>query len=556
MDRRIKLIFTGALFVLSYFLLSQFAFWNNRIGDMIFLSAIPAIIFLLAAHNKPDRGKNIFQKSFSLTSAEIKFAGIIIIALFALRYLTRDLLAPTTDELLHLFEAKRRILGSAINYLTEPYSRFDILTQLLTLTFKTVSISVANGRIWGVLFYGILPFGLWFKLKKHNPTVALLSALLLALSPWFLMVSTVIREYIFLIGAHLFVGLSVFESVEAIVKRTYSIKRFLIDLLILGTVVVYSVKFDPLSTTSGLFINYIIGGVYFVLVFPWRKVNKRLLFGIGGALLLLAFCSFKIFSAFTGLSLQNWVDTAVSFNIGWIRQIFFNGSQDPLIFSSFFIFLGLVGASFKYFTGHKNGLDTFVSVSVLVILYIFTFHFNRYVRPRYITMIIPWLSILFAYSVIYCRNFIDWAFKKKTSLIVLILLFTNWYSIYIALFWNKPGFEPITVEFHEDLSPVAQLVCNKFEKKYVIASPLPQGMAFYCDDPNASIILYQAKTKKPQVTLQRILGEYQRGFLVIDDRRVRLLEKYISDEGIKFEEFSLPYYDRVGVYTVYLWEKK
>jgi hypothetical protein len=191
-----------------------------------------------------------------------------------------------------------------------------------------------------------------------------------------------------------------------------------------------------------------------------------------------------------------------------------------------------------------------------MILYGYTFFFGRYTRARYITLIIPWLTILAAYGLALTRNLLSGVSGKSIGYVLMLILFINWFSVNSSVLSSamKSGNAPITGEFHEYVWPVSNELCTKENEGKVIVSTLPYAFDFFCDGHIKEVVFFPFRSEEPEAALLEILGTSKSGYFIIDDRRVMNLKQDPHDLSIDLGEVVLSLYMRIGPYNIYRFE--
>ena len=118
-----------------------------------------------------------------------------------------------------------------------------------------------------------------------------------------------------------------------------------------------------------------------------------------------------------------------------------NKEYGSLIFGGVFLTAGLISSFIKLFKEEKLNLSSYMLIIFLTILYFFTFHFGRYFRPRYISIILPFIVYIQAEGFLCLKNFLCRELKilNKQYLLVLLLLI-NWGYVFYGFLAKETGY--------------------------------------------------------------------------------------------------------------------
>jgi hypothetical protein len=485
--------------------------------------------------------------------------GIIMVSLLV-RFLFLNNLYPTTDEYLHLVEAKNRIIPAADLYNDGDYTRAYFITWIIEKLFTYFGMSVSIARLPGVVISCLTVILSYVLLRKENKTLAVFTALLFALSPWVIMLSRTIREYIYFLPLFVVLGIYLYGEIKKLLEKKYKIINLFVDILIFGLLSYYSFFIDPLSTAKFFLIIYAGGFIYWLVnvavnknIFDKIKESKaarNILIAIGVIYVLLVAAN-KLF----GLSLAvSQIDIIPSINLSWIKYIFINDEYGSLILGGIFLLAGLI-SSIKDIK--KNGGKTFSAYSAiafLAIIYFFTFHFGRYYRPRYISIALPFIIYLQAYGLLYVKEFL---FKEvhicRGNILVLFLLLVNWSYFFYSFLSSGTGYVKISQEFHEGYGLVYEELKDR-DYGYVLVTTLPDAADWYWDEDILGIYLLSYTDEEIENRLDSFVRTYDRGFFVIDSRRntwagnIFKYSDYTTISG-----YDLKFVGTVDVYMIYEW---
>lgn len=408
------------------------------------------------------------KKQDSLIVIILVLIGILAIVL-RLRGLGTNI--PIYDETYHLTTAKAFCAGNEgklfINgQMHGPYHRGLFITKLVQIFWL---IGGTQSLFWARLpsvIAGVLTIvPIYILGSKINKKTGLVAAFLWAVAPWSIITSRLVREYSYfnLFWTGLVLGLYLCLSQIAVqIEKKKPVK---ISLVIASVaLVVLPILYDSL-THLGTF--KLIIPMYFItfLAFGFRirpfvkKVCMRTIVAVGGIMILVAFIINKSF-----LSNKSWAIDFVNIfpSYSWITTsfiTFFKDTRLPNFLSINLVFLaiGLIGC-YCYYKKEKLNSTILIAGILSILTYFFAFHFNRFIRARYLYVFLPWLIIIESLGIIKIAEialmFIDTDQKIKRKIqfgliVFIIMILFNWAGLYNAIQspFNPRYFKPETNEF-------------------------------------------------------------------------------------------------------------
>lgn len=503
------------------------------------------------------------NKEWNISKKEIIWIVILIMGAIVSRFVSIDGLSPTTDEYLHLGQAKKEIFPENVLYNNGEYKRAYFITWIIKFLFENFRMTISIGRLPGVIVSCITVVLFYLLLRKENKTMAILTSFLYAFSPWSIMLSRTIREYIYFLPLFLLLGIYVYKRVKKIIERNYKIKDAIFDILVFFAVSYYCFFIDPLSTAKFSLIIYLGGFVYW-LINRLKEKHKKEDFKIDKKsrkrivlFLTSMFVILVLANRFFGLSIEiSQINIIPSFDASWVGYIFSNNEYGSLILGWVFLLAGLIPSVTKLIREDKPGLSEYISIAFLVIVYFFTFHFGRYYRPRYISIALPFIIYLQADGFLFLRNFLcnEFKFCNKKNLLLLLLL-VNWVYVFYGFLIDGTGYVKVSQEFHEGYEVVYEEIKN-VDDGYVLVTTLPDAADWYFDDGITEIISLSYSDVNMESILDEIVSSHEKGFFVIDSRRntwagniFKLDRTYTTISGYKLKFIS-----STDVYMIYEWD--
>ena len=503
------------------------------------------------------------EKIDSFSKKELIISFILAIVFLALRFCFLNGLYPTTDEYLHLLEAKSRLFPEGVLYSRNSYVRASFLTYIVERIFEYFGTNVVLGRIPGVIISCLTSLLFYLFVKKENKTFAVICSLLFVFSPWSIMLSRTIREYIFFLPVNFLLSIYIFRRVNTILDRKYKWYYLLPDFLITFLLGFYSFKIDPSGTMKFSVVFYLIGFIYWLLnSIQGKKISEWLKKVFFNWKILVAISVFMLISTlankFLGFSFSIMqVNILPSLNLSWIGYIFFDQSYGSLIFFGIFLVTGVL-SSLKYCRNSQIGrLQTFYVTALLVILYFFSFHFGRYYRPRYISLVLPSLIIMSASGFLFIKNLlVEQLGLKQKNLFILLLIFINWPFVFYGFLAKGDGYVKVTYEFSEGMELVYDYLKDK-DDGYVLVTSLPEAADWYWDDGILKIFQFSYSDPDREKHLDKIVSMYRKGYFVIDERRnewggytFEENQWYITKSG-----YIIKYVKTIDYYMIFEWSR-
>ncbi len=528
---------------------------------LVIVSIMPFIQRILKL-KKEDILLKVEEEVFSSKKEIFLIISLITIA-FITRFLFLDGLFPTTDEYLHLREAQKIVSPIGILFHNGEYERAFFITWILKELFLLFEMSVSIARLPGVIISCLTTILFYFVLRKENKTLAILSSLLFAFSPWSSMLSRTIREYTYFLPFFLVLGVYVYKRAKRVLDKKYKPFSIIIDLSLFATILYYCFFIDPLSTAKFSLIIYLAGFVYWLLNYVKKrdlleKMRNHSSWKRIFMIMIVTYILLVLANQFFGLSLTiSQIDIIPSFNPSWVGYIFFNEEYGSLIMGGVFLVVALLSSVMNIKKGGKWSFLTYATIIFSIIIYFFTFHFGRYYRPRYISIILPFVIYLEACGVLILKNFLYKELHiQKGKILLLLLLFTNWIYFFSSFLSSGSGYVKISNEFHEGLELVYEEIKDR-DEGYIIVTTLPDAADWYWDEDIKEIFKFAYSDDNREFVLDNLVASYEKGFFIIDSRRnlsgghvFKNNKDYTTKSGYK-----LKFITTIDIYSVYEWNR-
>ena len=488
----------------------------------------------------------------------ILILGMVVIAVLIRAY-HLDALPPYTDEYIHLNTAKLLISGSPLYTL---YQRgMYIVTLPVAFFFKLFSLGVFQARLVGVIFNSLAIVPLYLLMRKINKPTAILSALLFATNPWVIAVARNVREYGFYPFYFYWIIYLIVINLESFPRRidrsffSRSHYRWFVTFILLILPVVFGLFIDPLSTFKIIFIAY---GIYLLILLFYMEFNVKdqriprfLLLGIGIVLSVLIF------------SKQNFVSFDQPFSAAPLH-LFFPNPVQQWYFNRLNI-IPLTALMVAVFMGVKVRRQSIIPVIIILLTLAFSiyfsFFFDRYFKPRYISTLECWFIPLLAYGLNLIWIFTESIVRKKifSTLIMVIMVasFFNPAQTYIAMSYSKGGFMPITDEYHYDLKEVDEYILkNSNPTDALISTIYKNHVKFYGRPVFIATASFNHNLKQPLSELQEFMTVHPKGWIVLDIHRGAYRNKSVPRETFTMRNTRIEFIGRFDDQLVWRWETK
>lgn len=528
-------------------------------------------------------------KNKSLKSDEIKtyrkyfyyfLIALILLLSFYLRISNLNIIDPYTDEYYHLDAAKQYL-----EYGTFDYERAKIVTWLsIFLIWISGASSFDQMVFWarfGAVFFGLITtFMIYLLGKRIKKSIGIVSALLWAISPWAIGLSRTVREYAYypffiLLGIWLLLKYSdKIKSFEDIFAKK-NLPLLIINLFYLVLFIIYSIFIDSDSTLKIGLLIFAVTLIYmalskFSLLYHFYKHHETLI----TILTIILIFAISIGAYFAVTINQQTSLEKIEFEKSW-SQIFLDSHRsekpmqwwDKLKGTTYLIpFLIFLALAIQLSNRKFEILNYFLIFTILLIFY--SFFFDRYFKPRYISHLLPIFVILIG-SGIYSLYQPLTKFKAPVSKYLLSIIPTIFLlSIlsFSALSFNQtvPQMNEVlnsTGEYHDEVKiTLLYPYENIFDKSTIIISGTPQIMGFIFDIKRENNYHYYYDNETRFDFTKNIMKNNPSGYIVIDERRNIKFAKGFEIGNFTYEIDRNTYSDvrliQEGHWFVYKWEIK
>ena len=496
--------------------------------------------------------------------------GLILLVFlgFFIRITNLTILYPYTDEYSHLIAAKTLIENG-----TTDYTRAYFLTYIVYKLFTFFEPSLFIARLPGVIFGALAAIPIYLMVRKISKKSGFISALLWITSPWAIMASRNVREYAifpFFMVIFLIILIYYMQRILQIIMGNTKISWKEIVLTIIVIIpFVYAFIIDPSSSFKqiALFLPPI--ALYFIYrILMIKDINIKY------RILLLMTIVIGIVTAILYMYINKYfINFNPTFNPYYLTMLFGDtpGFQQYLFYDSFgaiyqyylryFLLRFILLAGILYIFIKKEDIGIILSLVFLFEIYYLTFHFDRYIKPRYGFFILPlFLSIvgigIYAiYNVISNWKFNQGAKKCVYVLVFMLLLFIfNPFSTYMAITYDKQLEVPWSREYHDDIGPLMDTFKNEINNSDIIIASNKNLVRWYFNISINSQNIYKYDYLNPNrfLEINKIVTEHDKGWIVLDSRRNSFRQGLSKDDfetGGK-KVYFLGYF---GNFLVYEW---
>lgn len=472
--------------------------------------------------------------------------GIMLVAIM-LRALNLENLPPYIDEYNHLFAAKEILYGLPLT--GDGVRALWIVNAPIALSFRIFGPELWSARLVGVLFNLLAIIPLYLIIRKVNRPAAVLACALYAIDPWIVSVARNVKEYAYYPFYFYWILYGMVEFIERFPNRFVVLRDwrriFTPGLGLIGLVLVlppfYGMVIDYESTFKIILVAYLAFGLFVLGKFDLRNRSNILFLAIAGLGVILL--------GYFYVSKQGDVSVLPKFDPYSIRYFFSNPRQQIYFDRTAIVYaLALVSVILvSLLVRRQNFIPLFILTIFLFSMVFFTLFFSRNIRPRYLINVQFWFIMLIAIglfgiwtfwrSVFFGKSFINLA----AALILLILSF-NFSQILLPVFYNKPGFMPITEEYHDNVVPAYSFLLDKVKANDILISRSLQSYVNWKGTPVfKQIYFYSSVSGSPQDVIFSLVKENESGWIVLDTIFTRPSDflphtpVFIGDRNLEYE---------------------
>ncbi len=510
---------TSALLQLVYYprwgllpVSDQLQFVMLLIGSYLAVVTVTAILFQDGDEDSDLNLSKWLQKPWVIPA----IVSVLVLLALSLRLPNLGFLDPYTDEYLHLTAIRDIDSG----YWQDIYTRsFATVTIPAWLSVQLLGYEVWAARLPMVLLHVLAMVPLYYLLKKIDRTTALIGLSLYATSPWGIAVSRTVREYAVL-PLWLFSLLWLMHKIWEVLPEKIRLERDILKLLKMKQLWTWGVPLllfalYPLTIDSAS--TYKVFLLFFAVLFAWIIATKLELKPISswvtGALL-----GIVSLAGFWYMGQTGQVTFIPQLRTDWFHYFLPPASQQwyAQLFPITSLISLIVGVT-SLFLQRKKGLSVFLFASTVILCYFYAFHFDRYVRPRYLYVIGVMLVPLLAYGMSRLMRWMALMFERPVSRVLiflsLLILFLNPRQSLVPVLNDRHGYVPISAEYHDDLS-----IIDISNLKYPVYSTLYDQYHYFYKNEKIETVRNEIKDPAEELLPAFINGEIFT--VILDSRRV------------------------------------
>ncbi len=544
-------------FILCYAALTGFSLILLLFG--LIPATLVSFVLLLLLYCTVRVNPSIFKKEkyaryLALISGPRYYTVIValtVLLAFVIRVYNLTALDPYTDEYAHLWGAIQiNELGST------SYSRAYILTYSISWLFKIFGHSLYVGRIPGVIFGALTVLPLYLLAKKISEPVGIIAILLWTFNPWAIMVARNIREYAIYPFFFLIILLIALYLIENIIKYCNNEKRLslydFVSVLLIIFSLIYAKYIDPLSTFKYAYL--LLPPVFIYFLYRTREINDA---HLRKMVICFSLAAISV-PSIVGLLWSPFIDFIPEFNQYFLGL--FWGTGLKFIIVTLFALSGLL-----YFSCIKrNHVYSLTLLILLFELYVFSFHWDRYVRPRYGFYLLPFFITIMS-SGIYAtyRGIVSTGMKRwmkcLTLILLLCLVFTpfNPINAVTASTWDQHGYVPWSDEYHDPLSGLSREYANLIDGDDAIISSLGGGVRWTFNlDLDRQVYGYSYTSPLRFDNTAMIVESYESGWIFLDTRRNNHWTEGFPSYDFSINNTKVAFHGRTDGWYVYSWGKE
>lgn len=494
------------------------------------------------------RGADIlFVFEQSLQEGKTRFTGwewavmaaAILLALM-LRVPNLENLFPGVDEYYQLIAAKQITQGISI---WDVYQRsLWLITFPVSLIFRVFGYEVWAARLLSVVFNALAIIPLYLVARKINRSVAALSVLLYATSPWIITFGRVVREYAYYPFIFYWVIYGMILFLEQIPDRFRLERDWKILfhpkllLLALGFLLppLYGLYIDVTSTFKLILIAYAIFALFLFAKMDLKsKQNLFLVLLMAGAILIIAFVWLRRFSVTLGLNFEP------------IYYFIFNPPQQWYFDRFAFVPLaGLLGVAMVGILLYRvNFTPLFLLALYCGFISFFMFSSNDFFGTRHLSTTQLWYVILMAIGLnlvwIFLQSFsaVRNTWNRVLTAAVVGVLVINGGQSFLPITNRDPNM-PISKDYHYEMGEVHRYLINNVKDGDILVDSVYHLYSTWRGEPQfrAFYRFYTTSTKEDMLS---IIDQNPSGWIVIDDIRLRLavlspVEAFSQIDGLEY----------------------
>ena len=463
---------------------------------------------------------------------------IVVLAVIALALVLRvpslENLFPNVEEYSHINTAKEIVQGSSPMDVAYQRSMW-LVTFPVSIMFRIFGYKLWAARLLGVIFNVLALIPLYLLARRMNRTIATLSLLLFATSPWMIAVSRAVREYAYYPFYFFWIVYGMALLLDKIPDRFHMDRdwriifkpKVLFLLFVLAIPPFYSFYVDIMSTFKLILIAYAVFGVFIVLKLDLRHSKNLpvilLLAGVGLAGIGLIYYRFPLDTAVNLIPLNYFFSNP-------LQQFYFDRAGIVLL-------LGLLGTvAIAVLLRRENSMPLFLLAIYGCFLAFFMFSSNRFFAPRHLSTTQLWYVILMAVGLYLIWVFLCTLpfFEKKgiriLTVFVLLGAVVNVQQVLLPLTSRDPAM-PITEAYHNDLTDLhSYMLAHVKTGDVLISSRIYTRYVEWVGEPVFREI-YEFRVDTTEGNVLSIVDQYDSGWIIIDNARI---ERAVFSPGAVF----------------------
>lgn len=469
---------------------------------------------------------------------------VVIVIAFFLRASNLENLFPGVDEYYQLNAARQIMEGAP---LASVYQRsLWTVTIPTSLAFRVFGFELWAARLVGVLVNVLAIIPLYLIARKINPTVAVLSSLLYATSPWVITFARIVREYAYYPFIYFWVIYWMVLYLERLPNKfhfTDSLKVLFkpsMIFLAIGLVLPPLYAFyDGRSTLKLILLAYVVF-VFFVLarLDLGNRTNTFIKLSIASITMMILYL----------VIIYKWPQyslLSIAFNPLPI-QYFFSNPPQQWFFNRFAVIpiMGLLAALLTTFlTRRTNFVPLFLLSLYGAFLGFFIFSSNRFVGARHLSTTNLWYIMLMAMGLNLIWVFLQsFTFFRHTvvryiAILALGLSVINVQQTLVPILSNEP-YESISKDYHYEMQDIhAYMLANVQEGDALIYTVYDLYATWKGEPEFQAAYHFNAETSKEEVFSR--VDQYASGWIIIDKIILKMMsyspfDAFSKKNGIKY----------------------
>lgn len=488
---------------------------------------------------------------------EIVLAFVLVVG-FGLRVYELAALPPSPDEYYHLIAARDVVREDGLISVPGYTRAFVVVTLPVALSFELFGPGLFAARLPMILGNLLAVVPLYLLLTRIDRPTALVASFLYVSNPWTIAVARTVREYAVLPLVLLTVTLGLVWVLERIPRNAtvgalhsrYGARSIGAVSIALALPVFYAFVVDPDSSITVVVGLYVVFLGFVIARLDWT--DRRTQLAVGLPLLAAVLLSGDV------LSSQAFLTATPDYSPFALEMFVDEPPQQWYLDRSITAVLVALVFGGAYTVRSRNPVAVFCTLALCGYVYAFAFHFDRYLRPRYVFHIEIWFVILLAIGVVALARHVSAALQSASSpsrplvtaltVVFLLVAIVNPGQVLVAATLHDEyggTYTPITTEHHIDAEAGLSVVPEYESGTDVILIHRTQHLEWYYPSIYGENEVIYYRCNDVDFEDDPVVDE-------LDDSNALLITSWRTNRGNCIEEHpGLEAFESVGEYSHY-----